>query len=145
MPANPGQPESWSIHEAIAVSFNAFGERFGEDVLWLAFAELAREREATIDELAGAEAEINQYLMQALNKKGSALDLWISTARADGEQALTLLQIGVRWWLARDDLLSRPAQSRVPCRHAQDETDHVNLQLLKQMLYRGAAPYTTCN
>ncbi|ADU99804.1 hypothetical protein [Alicycliphilus denitrificans] len=145
MDTNPTQPESWSIHEAIAVSFNAFGERFGEDVLWLAFAELARERDATLDELGGAERDINQYLMQVLNKKGSELDLWISSARADGAQALTLLQIGVRWWLARDDLLSRPAQSRVPCQHAEGETDHVSLQLLKQMLYRGAAPYTTCN
>lgn len=77
--------------------------------------------------------------------KGSGLDLWVAKARSDPDQAELLTLIGVRWLLARDDLLTRPAQSRVPCSYSEGLTDHVSLQLLSQMLYRGRAPYTTCD
>lgn len=145
MQADDSQPDSWSIHEAIAVAFTEFSERFGEDVLWRAFAELTQHRETIMAQQAELGGELDSYLQYPLNKFGSELDLWMAKARADDEQAWLLVHAGVRWWLARDDLLSRPAQSRVPCSYAEGETVHVNLQLLKQMLYRGAAPYTTCN
>ena len=80
-----------------------------------------------------------------LNKFGSELDLWVAKARADGEQVPLLVHAGVRWWLARDDLLSRPAHARVPCDYSNGAMEHFSLQLLSQMLYRGRAPYTTCD
>lgn len=138
-------PSSWSIHEALAVAYEEFTTRFGADLLWPAFDMLARDRDGTLAAHESVEAELDQYLGHALNKKGSTGDLWISSARADEGQLVLLLHAAVRWWCARDDLLSRPAQSRVPCEYAEGESAHVNLQLLTQMLYRGRAPYTTCD
>lgn len=136
---------SWSIHEALAIAYQEFSNRFGADLLWAAFDLLARDRERTLAELSEREAELDQYLGHAMYQAGSAGDIWISKARTDEGQTALLLQAAVRWWCARDDLLSRPTQSRVPCEYAEGNKDHVNLQLLAQMLYRGRAPYTTCN
>ena len=145
MQTNDQDQHSWSIHEALAVAFTAFTERFGEDVLWRAFEELALRREVTLAQNAEMADELERYLQHPLNQRGSGLDLWVAKARTDAQQALLLVHAGVRWWLARDDLLSRPAHARVPHIYAEGMTDHVSLQLLKQMLYRGRAPYTTCD
>lgn len=136
---------SWSIHEALAIAYQEFSNRFGADLLWAAFDLLTRDRERTLAEHAELETELDQYLGHAMHQAGSKGDIWISKARTDEGQTALLLQAAVRWWCARDDLLSRPAQSRVPCEYAEGNTDHVNLQLLAQMLYRGRAPYTTCD
>lgn len=138
-------PSSWSIHEALAIAFEEFTTRFGADLLWSAFELLAHDRDGTLAVHMQIEAELDQYLGHALNQIGSAGDVWISSARADDAQVVLLLHAAVRWWRARDDLLNRPAQSRVPCQYAEGESAHVNLQLLSQMLYRGRAPYTTCD
>ena len=138
-------PHSWGIHEALAVAFTAFTERFGEDTLWHAFEALTLRREATLAQHAELADELERYLQHPLNMRGSELDLWVAKARADTEQALLLVHAGVRWWQARDDLLSRPAHARVPRVYAEGMSEHVSLQLLKQMLYRGRAPYTTCD
>lgn len=145
MQADDSQPDSWSIHEAIAVAFTEFSERFGEDVLWRAFAELTQHRETIMAQQAELGSELDSYLQYPLNKFGSELDLWMAKARADDEQAWLLVHAGVRWWLARDDLLGRPTHARVPCDYSNGEMGHFSLQLLSQMLYRGRAPYTTCD
>jgi len=137
--------ENWSIHEAVAVSHAVFVRRFGEDVLWMAFNALTSQRDATLAEHARLERDIDKYLQYTLHSEGGALAPWLTGARDDPETVNLLLHIGVRWWLARDDLLSRPARSRVPCVYAQGLKEHVSLQLLAQMLYRGRAPYTTCD
>lgn len=135
----------WNIHEALNLAYQEFSNRFGADLLWEAFDLLTLDRERTLAEHTDLEADIDQYLGHALYQAGSTGDIWISKARTDEGQTALLLQIAVRWWRARDDLLSRPAQSRVPCEYAEGNNDHVNLQLLAQMLYRGRAPYTTCD
>lgn len=144
-PHDTETPISWSIHEALAIAYEEFANRFGPDLLWRAFELLTRDREASLEAHAHIAAELDQYLGHALNQSGSRGDLWISKARDDEGQMVLLLHAAVRWWLARDDLLSRPAQSRVACEYAQGLSEHVNLQLLTQMLYRGRAPYTTCD
>ena len=136
---------SWSIHEALAIAFTAFTERFGEDTLWRAFEALTLRREATLAQHAELADELERYLQYPLNMRGSELDLWMAKARKAEDQTLLLVHAGVRWWLARDDLLSRPAHARVPHVYAEGMSDHVSLQLLKQVLYRGRAPYTTCD
>lgn len=138
-------PDSWSIHEALAIAYEEFTKRFGPDLLWRAFDLLTREREAALEAHAQITSELDQYLGRALNQSGSRGDLWMSSARSDEGQLVLLLHAAVRWWLARDDLLSRPVQSRVPCQYAEGLSEHVNLQLLTQMLYRGRAPYTACD
>ena len=140
------EPDSWSIHEALNVAFHEFAVRFGPDLLWKAFGALTRDYEGVMAEHHRAQVDIDQYLRHPLVKNGSDLDLWISAARADADQAALLLHVAVRWWRARDDLLSRPAHARVPWSLGQDGMKgQVSLQLLAQMLYRGRAPYTTCD
>lgn len=139
------EPTSWSIHEAIAVAYEAFVIRFGADVLATAFEALCRDYEEAKAAALDTEEEIGDYLQYPLSMKGSGLDLWVAKARSDPDQAELLTLIGVRWLLARDDLLTRPAHSRVPCSYSEGLADHVSLQLLSQMLYRGRAPYTTCD
>ena len=138
-------PTSWSIAQALAVSFAAFTQRFGAALLWQAFEALTTEPERTMAAHMGLETAIDQYLPHALQAAGANLVIWMANARADPQQAQLLLHCAVRWWRARDDLLARPAKSRVPCVYAEGLSDHVSLQLLNQMLYRGAAPYTTCD
>ena len=140
-----GTQHSWSLHEALAVGFSAFTERFGQDVLLHAFEALTLHREATLAQNTEMADELERYLQHPLNLRGSELDLWMAKARKAEDQTLLLVHAGVRWWLARDDLLSRPAHARVPHVYAEGMSDHVSLQLLKQMLYRGRAPYTTCD
>ncbi len=135
----------WSIHEAIAVSMAEFTNRFGDDILWSAFRLLTLNRDATLAEHAILADELDGYLKYPLNEVGSTLDLWMAKARTDANQAQLLVHAGIRWWLARDDLLSRPSHSRVPCDYSEGELGHFSLQLLSQMLYRGRAPYTTCD
>jgi len=138
-------PDSWSIHEALAVAYGAFTERFGATILWQAFVALTRDRDATLAEQERLEADIDSFIKYPLGMKGSKLDVWVASALADPEVALLVLHMGVRWWRARDDLLTRPAASRVPCVYEEGGLEHVSLQLLRQMLYRGRAPYTTCD
>ncbi|WP_087863754.1 hypothetical protein [Comamonas thiooxydans] len=145
MQTNHQDQQSWSIHEALAVAFTAFTERFGADVLWRAFEELTQRREATLAQHAELTDELEDLLQRLLNQRGSELDLRVAKARTEADEAWLLLHAGVRWWQARDDLLSRPAHARVPHIYAEGMTDHVSLQLLKQVLYRGRAPYTTCD
>lgn len=145
MQTNHQDQHSWSIHEALAVAFTAFTERFGEDMLLRSLEELTLRREATLAQNAEMADELEKYLQHPLNKRGSELDLWVAKARKSEDQVPLLVHAGVRWWLARDDLLTRLAHARVPYVFAEGEADHVSLQLLKQMLYRGRAPYTTCD
>lgn len=136
---------SWSIHEAIAVAMTEFKNRFGDDVLWYAFQALTLHRDSALTEHAQLAEELDQYLKHPLSMFGSELKRWLRSAQADEGQARLLLHAGIRWWQSRDDLLSRPAHSRVPCDYSEGELDHFSLQLLSQMLYRGRAPYTTCD
>ena len=136
---------SWSVPEALGVALEAFTKRFGADLLWAAFQQWTADPQSVMAEHRAIEASLDQYLAHALAHKGAAHVVWMANARADDTQAVLLLHIGVRWWRARDDLLRRLPQARVPCEYASGLTDHVNHQLLCQMLYRGSAPYTTCD
>ena len=134
---------SWSIHEALAIAFTAFTERFGEDTLWRAFEALTLRREATLAQHAVLAHELGRWLQYPLELGASELEPWMANARADADQEPLLVHAGVRWWQARDDLLSRPTQARVPHVFAEGKTAaHISLSLLKQMLYRGCAPDT---
>ncbi len=140
-----GTKEDWSVHEAIAVSFRAFSRRYGEDLLWSAFGMLTRNRRETLKEHVRLEKDINDFIQYPISSEGKALREFMTTAKADEYGLQMLRHMGIRWWLARDDLLSFPPQARVPRVYCEGFTDHVSLQLLDQMLWRGAAPDTTCN
>lgn len=140
-----GTQHSWSLHEALAVAFTAFTERFGQDTLWRAFEALTLRREATLAQHAELVHELGRWLQYPLELGGSELETWMANARADADQEPLLVHAGVRWWQARDELLSRPAHARVTFVRKEWTLDHVSLQLLKQMLYRGHAPNTTCD
>ncbi|WP_141685490.1 hypothetical protein [Klebsiella pneumoniae] len=137
--------EDWSVHEAIAVSFRAFSRRYGEDLLWSAFGMLTRDRRKAIREHALLEKDINDFIQYPIDSEGKSLREFMATAKADEHGLLMLRHMGIRWWLARDDLLSLPPQTRVPRVYCEGFTKHVSLQLLDQMLWRGAAPDTTCS
>ena len=135
-------PTSWSIAQALAVSFAAFTQRFGADLLWQAFEALTTEPERTMAAHMGLETAIDQYLPHALQAAGANLVIWMANAKSRPDNAALLLHCAVRWWLARDDLLRKPSGTRVPCVYAEGSSDHCTLQLLTQMLYRGSAPDT---
>ena len=131
---------SWTVHEALAVAFQEFEQRFGSDLLWPAFEALTSRRAEVMREQVAIERELNQFLQYPLNKRGADLDLWISKARCAEDQAGLLLHIGVRWWRARDAMLALPNGTTVP--QMWEVEGHVSLSLLKQMLYRADAPHT---
>lgn len=137
--------ESWSIHEALEAGYEAFIGQFGSAILWRAFDVLTRQRAITLRHQKQLERDVDKYLQYPLHLSGQELESWMEQARADPDQDVLLLQVGVRWWLARDDLLNRPAHSRVPCVYADGLDVPVRIQLLSQLLYRGRAPYTTCD
>ncbi|BBK14289.1 MULTISPECIES: hypothetical protein [Klebsiella] len=137
--------EDWSVHEAISVSFRAFSRRYGEDLLWSAFGMLTRDRRKALREHACLEQDINSFIKYPISSEGRALREFMAKAKDDEYGLLMLRHMGIRWWLARDDLLSLPPQTRVPRVYSEGFTNHVSLQLLDQMLWRGAAPDTTCN
>lgn len=139
---NDTHPTSWSITQALAVAYTTFTQRFGADLLHAAFAALTAEPDVTQAEHHALAAELGLYLSHALNGRGASQVVWMGNARADPSQARLLLHMGVRWWRARDSLLACPAGTRVPCVYADGLADHLSLQLLGQMLHRGAAPDT---
>lgn len=135
----------WSVHEAIAVSFDEFSRRYGADLLWKAFQSLTRNHDAILREHTKLEADIGKFTQFALYIDEAKLDGWVSETRHDDYGIKMLHHMGIRWWLSRDDLMTRPPQTRVPCVYTEGMSGHVSLQLLRQMLYRGRAPYTTCD
>lgn len=139
---NHSEATGWTIPDALAVAFQAFTQRFGADLLWLAFEALTIKREDTMAEHQALERDLDQYLGHALNAQGANLVIWMANARSKPDNAELLLHCAVRWWRARDDLVRMPGGTRVPCVYAEGATDHVALQLLMQMLYRGSAPDT---
>lgn len=143
MPTADDASASWSIHEAIAVAYDAFTARLGADLLWRAFEALTQRHAETVTVNQRRDAELGRYINHIVASEGAALREWLANARADPEQAALLLHVGVRWWRARDDLLARPAGTRVRRAYAEGCAAHVSLQLLSQMLYRGRAPDTT--
>lgn len=139
----PTPATSWSITQALTVAYTAFIQRFGADLLHASFDALTKEPEHILAEHQVLAAELGPYLSHALNGRGAGHVVWLGNARADAAQARLLLHMGVRWWHARDSLLACPAGTRVPCVYAEGLSEHVSLQLLSQMLHRGAAPHTT--
>lgn len=134
--------QSWSIAEALAVTYTAFTQRFGADLLHQAFEALTTRPEDTMAEHQILGRDLGQYLGHALNAQGANLVIWMANAKSRPDNAALLLHCAVRWWLARDDLLRKPSGTRVPCVYAEGSSDHCTLQLLTQMLYRGSAPDT---
>jgi len=132
----------WTIHEALAASYQAFCTRFGQDALAVAFELLTMRRQITMLENKRLGRTLDQYISHAVNVQGREQVTWLSHALADPDQAGLLMHAGVRWWLARDDLLRKPAGTLVPKQYMEGLKEHVSLQLLAQMLYRGAAPDT---
>lgn len=132
--------ETWFVHDAIGVSFDAFVKRFGSDLLWQAFERMTRDRLATLVLHGRYAHDLDQYLGQPLEKEGADLVVWMANARLDPVQADLLILIGVRWWMARDDMLTLPPMTKIPKIYNENSSKHVSLQLLTQMLYRGAAP-----
>lgn len=132
----------WTIPEALAAAYQAFSTRFGQDALAQAFEALTMAPQATKLENRRIGRTLDQYISHAINVHGREQVTWLSSALADADQAPLLLHAGVRWWLARDDLLRKPPGTLVPKQYMEGLKDHVSLQLLGQMLYRGAAPDT---
>jgi len=139
---NHTETTSWTVPEALGVAFQSFTQRFGADLLWQGFEALTTKREHTMAVHQALERDLDQYLGHALNAQGANLVIWMANARSKPDNAELLKHCAVRWWLARDDLLRKPAGTRVPCVYAEGATDHVALQVLTQMLYRGSAPDT---
>jgi len=135
--------DSWSVPQALVVAYEAFTQRFGADLLWQAFEALTVQHRATLREHAALDRDLGQYLDHALTARGAELVVLLANSRSEPQAALLLLHCGVRWWRARDDLLRRSGPKvRVPKVYAEGMNEHVSLQLLSQMLYRGAAPDT---
>lgn len=134
--------ETMSIDEALLAAFTEFTMRFGEELLWQSFAALMRNRTDVLQYQSDYAEDLDTYIGSALYAKGANIVIWNANARADIDQAEMLLHIGVRWWLARDDLLGKPAEVRVLKYYLEGLSDHFSLQLLSQMLFRGAAPET---
>ena len=132
----------WTIPEALAAAYQAFGTRFGQEALASAFEALTMKPEATRLENRRLRRTLDQYIGHAINVQGREQVTWLSNALADPSQAPLLLHAGVRWWMARDDLLRKSPGTLVPKQYMEGLKDHVSLQLLAQMLYRGAAPDT---
>ena len=132
----------WTIHEALAAAYQAFCTRFGHEALAAAFEALTMQRQATLLHNKRLGRSLDQYISHAVNVQGKEQMHWLANALAAPDQADLLMHAGVRWWLARDDLLRKPRGTLVPKRHMEGLKDHVSLQLLAQMLYRGAAPDT---
>ncbi len=133
---------TWSAQEAIEVAYGEFSRRVGADVLWQAFDALMHEGAALLAEHAAWADDIDSYLQWPLNLSGADLVVWVSNARGDSASRRLLTHVGLRWWRARDDLMRREPGTRVSQIHVDGSTDHVSLHLLRQMLYRGAAPDT---
>ncbi|MDD5028496.1 MAG: hypothetical protein PHH58_03185 [Rhodoferax sp.] len=140
---HPTDPSSWNIQEALAVAYSEFTQRFGADLLHQAFVALTLHSAQTMQAHRALDADMGNYISSVLDARGAGLTEWLTNARADRDQDAMLLDIGVRWWRARDDLARQPQGTRVPCTYAPGATSlHSGLQLLAQMLYRGSAPDT---
>jgi hypothetical protein len=140
---NADSAGTWSIEEALAVSYDAFVARLGADLLWRAFEAMTRHPQEFLAEHRRLKKDIDKYLGWPLRLEGLELAEWMANARRrDGCPSL-LTHIGARWWRAREALLVLPPGTRVPCVYSEGSQDHVSRQLLAQMLYRGAAPDTT--
>lgn len=137
-------PDTWSVPEALAVAYTEFTQRFGADLLHQAFAALTLQPEQTMQAHRALDRDMGNYISHVLDARDAGLLEWLANARADRSQDAMLLDIGVRWWRARDDLARQPHGTRVPCTYALGSTSlHSGLQLLVQMLHRGSAPDTT--
>ena len=137
-------PDTWSVPEALAVAYTEFTQRFGAELLHQAFATLTLKPEQTMQAHRTLDSDMGNYISSVLDARGAGLVEWLTTARADRSQDAMLLDIGVRWWRARDDLARKAHGTRVPCEYAPGSTSlHSGLQLLIQMLHRGSAPDTT--
>lgn len=136
-------PATWSVPEALAVAYAEFTQRFGADLLHHAFESLTLRPEKTMQAHHALDRDMGNYISSVLDARGAGLVEWLANARADSSQDAMLLDIGVRWWRARDDLARQPHGARVPCTSAPGSTSlHSGPQLLTQMLYRGSAPDT---
>jgi hypothetical protein len=138
----PTEAAHWAVSEALAVAYTEFTQRFGAELLLQAFEALTLRPMETMATHRTLDRHMGNYISSVLDARGDGLTEWLTNARADRDQDAMLLDIGVRWWLARDDLARKPAGTRVPCEYAPGSTDHVSLQLLTQMLHRGSAPDT---
>lgn len=132
----------WTITEALGVAYEAFSTRFGPEALAAAFEALTLEPQATRLENRRLGRDLDQYISHAIGVFGREQVTWLSNALADPDQAALLMHAGVRWWLARDDLLRKPPSALVRKQYAEGMKAHFSLQLLGQMLHRGAAPDT---
>lgn len=127
-------PATWSVPEALAVAYTEFTQRFGAELLHQAFEALTLRRAQTMQVHRALARELDQYLVYPLNTHGAELVHWMASAKGTPDNADLLLHCGVRWWQAREDLLRKPAGTRV--------RNHSDLQVLAEMLYRGSAPDT---
>jgi hypothetical protein len=66
----------------------------------------------------------------------------MANMRSDPSCEDLLRLIGMRWVLARDHMLSLPKEAMVVYAPIEGLDDQFRLRVLKQMLYRGAAPDT---
>ena len=134
--------ESWTIPETLAVAYTEFTQRFGVDLLPKAFEALTLRPAETMQAHRALSRDMGNYISSALDARGAGLEEWMASARADSDQDAMLLDIAVRWWLARDALARHPSGTRVPCIYVPGLTSHSGHQLLLQMLHRGNAPDT---
>ncbi len=136
------QPDSWSISEAVTESYEEFGRRFGRDLIGSAFDIICRDPFGTSALHLKMSREIDESLRHMLNTSAEGQTIWMANARSSPGDLQLLQHIGVRWVYARDHMVSLPWDTVVPRRNVEGLGDHFSLQVLKQMLYRGAAPDT---
>lgn len=132
----------WSVHEAIAVSYSAFVELFGKDLLSTSLEILTMHRSEVLEQQIDMERDIDSFLHFPLSDDSFNANEWLAAPGGKDFKLSLLNHVGVRWWRARDSMLLLPSQTLVPCLYVQGCTGPLKIQLLSQMLYRGASPDT---
>ncbi|EJG5923817.1 hypothetical protein NAE50_002211 [Salmonella enterica] len=134
--------EYWLVHEAIAVSYSAFVELFGKDLLPNSLETMTMYRSEVLDQQIDMERDIDSFLHYPLNDDSFNVDEWLTAPGGEDFKLSLLIHVGVRWWRARDSMFLLPSKTLIPCLYVQGDTRPVKIQLLSQMLYRGASPDT---
>lgn len=140
---HPDHANSWSIEEALAVSLDAFIHHCTETALLESFKALTRDRKGTLIRHSMLKKDIDKMIPFAITSGPAELVHLHAAAHKDADVALLFMHMGVRWWLARQDMLRQAPGTRIRRIHIEGLTDHESLQLLNQMLYQGACPRRT--
>lgn len=130
---------TWPIDEALAISLVTLLDRIPQRALTDAFRALEDNRKKALVQHLALKDDIKNILDHVLGSSENDRRQLLSNAAVDKDLALVFMHIGMRWWLAREDMLAQPPGTLILREYAPG-VSHYSLQLLAQMLYRGACP-----